>query len=357
MAVTSYGVNANETVKLWSRQLFTEIETETVMASLMGTDSDSVIQVVEDTQKSAGDRVTMQLRVLLSGRGVVGNAVLENNEERLTTYTQNLLIDHLRHGVRTGGQIDEQRIPWDMRENAMKGLRDWWADRIDVSTINQLAGNTGQSDLAYTGHNATVAPSSATGNTRILYGGGTHTTENSLSSSSESFSLTYIDRAINQAQIATPLIRMPNTPWGKGYVMILHPNIMRTLATNSAANTISIWQIQQAQVQGGKSDKFERRSNFPQVFKYRDTFIVTDDRIPLAPSTTTVYRNLFLGAQAGAVAFGKRDGNRGMSWKEKLFDYDEQLGVKAVMIWGCTKTTFNSRDLGTIVISAMANAP
>lgn len=357
MAVTSYGVNANEAVKLWSRQLFTEIETETVMASLMGTDTDSVIQVIEDTQKGAGDRVTMQLRVLLSGAGVSGNSALEGNEERLTTYTQNILIDHQRHGVRTGGQIDEQRIPWNMREQAMEGLRDWWADRMDQGLLNQAAGNTGQSDLKYTAMNATVAPTSATGNTRILYGGGTQVGENSLSSSSETFSLTYIDRAINQAKIATPVIRMPQTPWGKGYVMILHPNVMRTLATNSAANTINLWAINLAQVQGGQTGKFEKRANFPNVFRYRDAFIVEDDRIPLAPNTTTVYRNLFLGAQSLAVAFGRRYGNRRMSWKEKLFDYDEQLGVKAGMIWGAVKTTFNSRDLGTIVVSAHAPLP
>lgn len=356
MAVTSYGVNANEAVKLWSRQLFTEIESETVMASLMGTDTDSVIQVLEDTQKGAGDRITMQLRVLLSGAGVSGNNVLENNEERLTTYTQNILIDHLRHGVRTGGQIDEQRIPWDMREQAMQGLRDWWADRLDQSVINQVTGNTGQTDLKYVGFNATVAPSSATGNTRILYGGGTASTENSLSAGSETFSLTYIDRAINQAKIATPIIRMPQTPWGKGYVMMVHPNVFRTLSINAAANQIHIWQMQLAQIQGGKMDKLERRANFPQVFKYRDCFLVEDDRIPTAPGTTTVYRNVFLGAQSAAVAFGRRYGNRRMSWKEKLFDYDEQLGVKAGMIWGCVKTTFNSRDLGTIVVSAHAPA-
>ena len=319
--------------------------------------NDSVIQVLEDTQKAAGDRITMQLRVLLSGAGVSGNSALEGNEERLTTYTQNILIDHLRHGVRTGGQIDEQRIPWDMREQAMKGLRDWWADRLDQSVLNQVCGNTGQTDLRYVGLNATVAPSSATGNTRILYGGGTHTTENSLSAGSETFSLTYIDRAINQAKIATPLVRMPQTPWGKGYVMIVHPNVMRTLSTNSAANTINIWQINLAQAQGGQTGKFEKRSTFPQVFRYRDAFLVEDDRIPLAPSTTTVYRNVLLGAQAAAVAFGRRYGNRRMSWKEKLFDYDEQLGVKAGMIWGCVKTTFNSRDLGTIVVSSHAPLP
>ena len=362
MATTAYGVNANEAVKLWSRRLFAEIEKESVMADLIGTSGDSVIVAKEELSKGAGDRITCQLRVRLTGNGVEGDSTLEGNEEALTTYTQNLLINQLRHAVRSDGEMTEQRITWDIREQAMDGLRDWWADRMDTALINQVTGNTGQTDTRFTGHNATAAPTSATGNTRILYGGGTHTTENSLSAGSETMSLTYIDRAVLAAKTASPQIRMATTPWGKGYVMLLHPNVLHQLAVNSAANTINLHAIQLAQIQGGSEATMQKSAvrtiglNTPRIWRYRDTFLVEDSRVPAAPNTTTVYRNVLMGAQAAIVGFGKRYGNRRMSWKEKLFDYDNQLGVKAGMIWGAVKAQYNSRDHATVVLSVHAPA-
>ena len=63
---------------------------------------------------------------------------------------------------------------------------------------------------------------------------------------------------------------------------------------------------------------------------------------------------LLCAAQSGIVAFGQRYGNRRMSWKEKLFDYDNQLGVKAGIIFGITKAQFNGIDYGTVVTPVQA---
>ena len=351
MALTEYGVNANEAVKLWSRTIWEETIKAAVMMDLVGTDTDSVVTAQEELSKSAGDRIRMPLRMALLGDGVEGDSTLENNEERLLTYTDDLIINQLRHAVRSSGEMTEQRVPWNLREQGMNGLRDWWAERLDVSIINQLSGNTAITDTKYSGHNATIAPSTTSGNTRILFGGGTSTTENSLSIGSETFSLTYIDRALLQAQVATPALRKANTPWGKKYVWIGHPRQIRDLQITNVAATVNWFTIQQAMLQGGQ----EKKSNG--IFSgalgtYKDVILLSDNRIPAAPNTTNVFRSLFCGAQAGLMGYGKRYGNRRMSWKEKLFDFDNQLGIKAGMIWGCKKTVFNSRDHGVIVVSS-----
>jgi len=98
----------------------------------MGKDSNSVIQITEDLSKSAGDRVRNILRMLLSGDGVAGDGTLEGNEESLTTFTDDVFIDQLRHAVRSGGKMSEQRIPFSVREEARLGLQDWWSDRFDT---------------------------------------------------------------------------------------------------------------------------------------------------------------------------------------------------------------------------------
>ena len=105
MATTAYGTNNNLAVKLWSKKLFHEALAQAFMSRYMGESSDSLIQVLNDTKKGAGDRITVGLRVQLAGTGIQGDGTLEGNEEALTTYTINVFIDQLRHAVRSSGYL------------------------------------------------------------------------------------------------------------------------------------------------------------------------------------------------------------------------------------------------------------
>src|SRR6185295_19331782 len=121
MAVSDYPVNHPLAVKIWSRKLIREALKQTWASKFMGTGTDSIIQIRDETQKGPGDRVTIGLRMQLTGGGVQGDGTLEGNEEALTTYTDNLFIDQLRHAVRSGGRMSEQRIPFSIREEARVG--------------------------------------------------------------------------------------------------------------------------------------------------------------------------------------------------------------------------------------------
>jgi len=105
MAQSSYGVNAPEAVKLWSRKLMEEALKQTYASRFMGADSNSLIQIQDDATKSPGDRITTILRMQLTGAGTSGDATLEGNEEALATYTDNIYIDQLRHAVRSKGYL------------------------------------------------------------------------------------------------------------------------------------------------------------------------------------------------------------------------------------------------------------
>jgi hypothetical protein len=97
MATSQYGVNHALAVKLWSRKLFHEALKQCWMAKFIGDDSSSMVQKLEDTSKGPGDRITVGLRMQLSGAGIEGDGTLEGNEEALSTYSDNLLINQLRH--------------------------------------------------------------------------------------------------------------------------------------------------------------------------------------------------------------------------------------------------------------------
>ncbi len=355
MATTDYGVNNPLAVKLWSRKLIRESLKRTYASKFMGKTASSIIHIKDETSKSAGDRVTCGLRMQLSGAGIQGDATLEGNEEALSTYTDNIFIDQLRHAVRSGGAMSEQRVPFSVRAEAMDGLADWWADRIDTWFMNQIAGNTGQTDQKYTGLQATIAPSTTSGNTRHLFSDGTHTTEGSLSTT-DTFQLSFIDRAVTTAKTSTPLIRPIKQGGEDFYVMFLHPYQVHALRTDATANRITWYDAQKARIQGGQTGESTNPIFSGALGVYNGVILHESTRVPSV--TTNVRRAVLCGAQAAIMAFGQNQKESDTpNWHEELFDYGNQLGVAGGMIAGLKKAVFNSIDFGTIVVSTRAVAP
>jgi N4-gp56 family major capsid protein len=355
MASTEYGVNHPLAVKLWSRKLIREALKQTYVSRFMGKDSRSIVQIKEETSKSAGDRITVGLRMQLSGEGVSGDDTLEGNEEALTTYADNIFINQLRHAVRSAGKMSEQRVPFSVREEARAGLTDWWADRIDTWFFNQIAGNTAQSNVKYTGMQATIAPSTTSGNTRHLFSDGTHTSEASLSTT-DVFQLSFIDRAIATAKTSTPLIRPVKVKGGDYYVMFLHPYQVHSLRTDATSGRITWYDAQKARVQGGVSGETESPIFNGALGVYNGVVLHESTRIPEV--TANVRRAVLCGAQAALFAMGQNQtAGDTPNWYEELFDYGNQLGVAGGMIAGLKKSVFNSIDFGTIVLSTRAVAP
>lgn len=354
MALTSFGVNHALARKVWATKLMREALKETFVSRFMGSGKNSLCYVKEDLQKGAGDRIRYGLRMQLSGDGILGDDTLEGNEEELSLYSDDLLIDQLRHAVRSGGEMSEQRVPFSVRQEGLDGLKDWYAARIDTAFFNHLGGVT-TAGTAYIGQNTPTAPTSAAGNTRVLYGAGTTsttasftaTTSNSGSIRQVNFQLTAIDKAVNQAKIATPMIR-PLMIEGKAkYVMFLHPNQVRQLRVNAAAGTVTWFDIQRARAEGGGYKENGIYSGA--LGEYNGVILHESTRVPALSTDSNVKKAIFCGAQAACFATGRRDSDRQMKWTEEFFDYENQLGIATAMIWGLKKTVFNSIDFGTIV--------
>lgn len=357
MATSSWGVNSPEAVKLWSRKLFQEALSQTYAKRFMGRGSDSLCQIIDDTSKGPGDRVRNTLRMLLSGDGIQGDGTLEGNEEALTTYTDNVLIDQLRHAVRSGGKMSEQRIPFSVREEARAGLTDWWADRIDTWFFNQLASPVFNwaSDTRKTGNNSITATDST--HKYGIDGGGAPTqnaTDGSVGSqtSTNKMTLTAVDKLVNVAKTVSPIIRPIKQGGNEYYVMFLHPDQVYDLRTNATAGVVTWYDAQKARVQGGEMDN----GIFTGALGvYNGVVLHESTRVPYGASASTtltkVRRAIFCGAQAASMAFGRGFGPSRMSWVEELFDYRNQLGVSAGMIAGLKKNVFNSADFATIVLS------
>lgn len=358
MATTEFGVGHALAQKLWARKLFYEVTGEGFFKRFVGKSDSSLIQFKTETQKDAGDRITVGLRMLATGNGIQGDATLEGNEEALTTRSDNLLINQLRHAFRSAGKMTEQRVPFSVREELKNSCVDWWAERLETSLANQLTGYADQSDTRFTGNNSAVEPSTG----RIVVGGG-HDTEASLSATTtHAIALSDLDRAVAKAKVTSPRIRPLRIDGKNMYAAFLHPyQIYRMRRDASTAG--NFFDVQKAILQGGKI------SDNPIItgaeFIYNNVVVHEWSYLPVVKSTvtssTSYRRGVFCGAQAAIMAVGQAGSPTEMTWVEDLFDYDNQLGVSAGMIFGVKKTIFTdngaSADFGTIVLSGYAPAP
>lgn len=357
MATTNYATNNPLAVKLWAKMLAVEALKATWIYKFIGDDTSSMIQVKDETSKSAGDQITYGLRMQLSGNGVLGDGTLEGNEEALTTYSDALVINQLRHAVRSQGRMSQQRVPFSVREEALSGLRDWWADRLDWAGFNQLCGNLGPatpnlaaSDIRWTGLNATIAPDS--GHYMNIQGGANDTTLGSTNL----FNLSAIDVAVEKAKTLTPAIRPVNVKGKKFYVAWLHPYQVTDLRTSTSTGQ---WlDIQKAAMTGGLVDDnpiFDGSLGVYNGVLLHEDYRVTQGYNPTGNAAiSTVRRAVFAGAQAGMIGFGRDNAINKFTWVEELFDYENQLGVSAGLIWGLKKTVFNSADFATVVMASYA---
>lgn len=379
MATTAYGVNHPQAVKVWAKKLFVEALKATKFNRFVGTTASSVVQRRTELSKGPGDRIRIGLRVQMTGSGILGDAVLEGNEESLTTYTDDVYIDQLRHASRTAGKMTQQRVPFDIREESMEALRDWWADRMDIAFFNQIGGATvqvvgpnftsvtvsGNNQVQYTGNQVAIAPTALTNIVIAGYGGAgdQSTTEGSLSATTtHNLTLRDIDRMVAKAKTASPMIRPIKINGEDKYVLFIHP--YQTLALRGGTATGQYVDIQKAAMTGGQVTNNPLYTGA--LGEYNGVILHEDVRCPPTQAsggtgiTTTsgnAYRSIFCGAQAASFAVGQDNADAAMNWVEELFDYGNQIGIEAGMIFGLKKMVFNSIDFATIVCTSYSAAP
>ncbi len=355
MALTDFGVNSPMTAKVWSQALLEEALRETYVSRFIAKDSNALITRRDELQRMEGDRVRIGLRMQLNGAGILGDGTLEGSEEHLTTYADDILVDQLRHAVRSAGRMSEQRTAFETRQEALHGLRDWFADRLDTAFFNQVCGYTPEDDTRFTGLQPVVAPDSD-----HIIRAGTATADEALAdTATDSFSLSLIDRCVERAKTLSPNIRPVKLKGGEYYVMFLHPYQVTDLRT--ATNTGQWLDIQKAALAGGEVVNNPIFTGALGV--YNNTILHESTRIPQGVVSTDATapvadtrRAVFCGAQAAGIAFAGDGGPRAVRWVEESFDYGNQLGVSAGLLFGLKKLVFDGSDFATIVCTTAAKA-
>lgn len=324
MAVDTVATGANEAVKKWQargKKMFIDIQKMSYFSKFQGTGNNNIMQVSNDLEGQAGDRIRFYLRSRLSGQGVGENTALEGNEEDLTTYTHDLTLTELAHGVRVNNTLGKQRAMFKMSEEAEDGLKVWITETIDQKAFDALT--TSPTKAFY----ASTATSTATLTTAMKL-------DTSVISKAKTWAMT------GGARSQTPLT--PVMVNGKAhYVLLIHPDQAFDLFEDST------WQAAQqyGQIRGDSNPLFTGALGV-----WNDVIVHVHENIPLATTygsgaNVPGAQAVLMGAQSLVWAWGKQP-----TITQKFFDYDRQIGYGTCMIYQVNKPKFNSKDFGSAAI-------
>ena len=350
--------------KKWSANLAVDARKKSYFENrFIGTDDNAVIQRKTELETGAGDRISFDLCVQMRNRPTYGDQRLEGKEESLKFYTDEVIIDQVRHAASAGGKMSRKRTAHDMRMLAKNRLGDYFSRLVDELFFMYLSGARGinqdfieASDYTGFAGNSFDAPDAS----HQLYGGSA-TSKASLTSG-DKLTTTVIEKAINKAEMMQALDpKVANmVPVTNGadnqYVLLMSPFQEYDLRTNSTTGQWLDIQKAAATAEGRKNPIFLGGLgllNNTVLHKHRNVIRFSDYG---SGSNVAAARALVLGRQAAVVAYGTANGMR-YSWEENTKDYGNEPTVASGFIGGIKKTRFNGKDFGVLSIDTAATDP
>ena len=364
MSQTVVAFGDQKAQKKWSANLAVDARKKSYFENrFIGTDDNAVIQRKTELETGAGDRISFDLCVQMRNRPTYGDQRLEGKEESLKFYTDEVIIDQVRHAASAGGKMSRKRTAHDMRMLAKNRLGDYFSRLVDELFFMYLSGARGinqdfieASDYTGFAGNSFDAPDAS----HQLYGGSA-TSKASLAST-DKLTTTVIEKAINKAEMMQALDpKVANmVPVTNGadnqYVLLMSPFQEYDLRTNSTTGQWLDIQKAAATAEGRKNPIFLGGLgllNNTVLHKHRNVIRFSDYG---SGSNVAAARALVLGRQAAVVAYGTANGMR-YSWEENTKDYGNEPTVASGFIGGIKKTRFNGKDFGVLSIDTAATDP
>lgn len=371
MARTIIGAGDPKAIKKYSAFLAVDVgRTSYFNKKFMGVgeDAQTPLQTLPHLESDSGDTVSYDLVMQLKMKPVSGDNILRGKEEDLKFYTDSLLIDQQRGGVNTGGKMSRKRTIHDLRKIARVRQSEWWSRLFDETIFCYLSGARGSNadyieDTSFTGYagNAFVAPDAL----HLMYGG--DATAKANVDSADKMTLSLIDRAVTKAETlgggtsGVPSIQPVMIDGEEHYVLVMSPFQAYDLRTNSSTGQWLDIQKAAAAAQGANNPMFKGglgMYNDVILHKHKGVIKFSDYG---AGSNVAAARALFMGRQAGVVAFGSPGTGLRFDWNEEVEDRGNQVVITTSSIFGVKKSAFTiegtSRDFGVVALDTAAADP
>lgn len=346
----------------------------------VGIEAQTPIQTLPHLENDAGDSISYDLVLQLRMQPVEGDNTLEGREEDLKMYTDVVWIDQARGGVNTGGRMTRKRTIHDLRKIARARQSEWWARIFDELFFLYLSGgfrtagsgacSFANADYTYSTGYAGFANNSffAPDTQHTIYGdtGGTPKTSFAALTASDKMSLNAIDRAVSRAMTmgggtsGIPAIEPVKIDGEEHHVIVMHPWSEFDLRTTTATGQWLDIQKAAAASEGRNNPIFKGSLGmYNKVVLHTHKAVLR--RTDGGAGTIAVARNLFMGRQAGVVAFGSPGSGLRFDWHEESRDNGNQAVITTSSIFGIRKTRFTidstDYDFGVMSIDVAAANP
>jgi N4-gp56 family major capsid protein len=329
----------------------------------VGRGDNNVIEERTELEADAGDTISFDLAVSLRGEPTFGDTTLDGKEEGLRFYTDTVSIDQVRKAVSAGGRMSRKRTVHDLRRIASANSRDYWKAFMDELFMMTLAGSRGINEgfkmsTSFTGfaNNAFRAPSSS----HLLFGGAA--TSKATITTSDKMGRLLVERAAVKAEMLTALDpeaanMVPlSVDGGDHFVLLMSEFSAFDLRTGTGAGDWLDIQKQLISAAGAQNPVMKGglgMINNVIMHSHRNVIRFSDYG---SGANLPACRNLLMGRQAAALAYGTTSGQR-MIWVEETKDYKNNPTVASGYIMGVKKTQFNNRDFGVMALDTYAKDP
>lgn len=336
-------------------------ERQFIMRELVGSagQEDSVFILQEELTKNAGDTIRMKFSPTREQAGYASNDTITGTEGTVEMSYDDMYINSIGFALGLTDQMAQQRLVTRLKALVAAKFPVLWKRYWERNIIHQMEGftpantNAGliaagmpwastKSIYAMSGMNAVVAVDA----NHTYYAGDNTTPEAVGADASLGMSTRWIEelelRAASQDYLDYPILPGPDG----NYLLIISPAARQDLRINSSAGQ---WQdITRARLEGGEAITKNHMFN-PFLGTWSKTTIIVSDFLTRAvsssdPAATVAHTKcaLFLGAQAGCIAFGRGyNGSDHIDWKEQVADY-RKWGCFTDSIYGFKRTTFEN---------------
>ncbi len=351
--------------KKWSGSLFLEVQKKGYFdKKFVGNSEEYVIQRLTDLESDAGDTISYDLVVRLRNAPTYGDNRLQGKEEGLRFFTDSVSIDQMRHAVSAGGKMGRKRTVHNIRRIARTLLSNYWAQFTYEMHFIYLSGSRGINEdfiesVNWAGHagNAIQAP-----DTDHLSYGGTATAKANVTATDK-----MTKAVIEKAKVKATMLGSTN------------PNLtsLQPVMVNGEEHFVCIlsefqtYDVRTADTTGWldiqKAAAASEGRNNP-IFKgglgMIDNVVLHTHKNVIrfsdygAGGIFPAARALFLGAQAGVIAYGSAEGSgTRFTWSEETADHGNEPQIAAGIIDGIKKSRFNGKDFGIIAIDTYSKDP
>ncbi|MCX7235286.1 MAG: N4-gp56 family major capsid protein [Burkholderiales bacterium] len=377
MSATIVGVGDPKALKRYSAFLAVDVGRESYFNRKfmgVGADAQTPIQVLPQLENDAGDQISYDLVMQLKMQPVEGDTTLSGKEEDLKFATDNIYIDQMRSGVNTGGKMSRKRTIHDLRTISRRRQGEWWAKVFDELLFIYLSGARGTNSdyifpTSYAGFagNALTAPDAQ----HMIYGdaAGTAATAKANVSATTLMTLNTIERCVARTStmgggtLGIPAMQPVRIEGEDTFCLLMHPWQAFQLRNNTSTGQWLDIQKATAAAVGMKSPIFSGALGMHAgvvLHSHRSVVRFSDYG---AGANLPAARALFMGRQAGVVAFGSAGTGLRFDWNEELEDRGNQVVITCGSIFGVKKTTFTSpvdnvsRDMGVMAVDTFCADP